>query len=566
MTRVAAYWGYMSKSNHTKQPLRIIPIGGLGEIGKNMTCFAYGQEAILIDSGIMFPTHDMPGVDYILPDFRPLLNLDLQLRGILYTHAHEDHIGAVAHVLEAFPGTPLHATPLTAALLEGKLKNARPPRQASIHVFQAGDSIDIGPFRAESFHLTHSIPDCVGYGLHTPQGLVVHTGDYKFDNTPVDGKASDYARLASWGKEGVRLLLADSTNADTPGWTPSEKVVEAAFERLFHDAKGRIMVATFASVISRIQLVANAATRYGRKLAIAGRSMQSNVRRARELGILRIADSTLISLKEAKNYPPEKVVLMVTGSQGEPAAVLGRLAKGRHSQIVIQEGDTIIVSAHPIPGNEEMVYRTINNLIQRGAQVIYDKLEEVHVSGHACQEEMKLMLHLTKPEFFLPIHGELRHLSQHAKLAREAGIPEANIVTVENGCVLELDADGLRERERLPGGYVFVSGRGVGEIGPAILREREALARAGFFLLSAHVSAQTGELLGEPEIITRGFLYLRDAEDTLELVRETVVSVLANNAEQPLATRRKRLHEQIDHLLYQGTRRKPLIFCLLHEI
>lgn len=555
----------MSDPIHPKYPLRIIPIGGLGEIGKNMTCFAYGREAIIIDTGIMFPTHDMPGVDYILPDFRPLFNLDLQLLGILYTHAHEDHIGAVSHVLEAFPGTPLHATPLTAALLEGKLKNSRPPRKASIHVFQAGDTIELGPFRAESFHVTHSIPDCVGYGLHTPHGLVVYTGDYKFDNTPIDGRASDYARLASWGKGGVRLLLADSTNADSPGWTPSEKVVEVAFERLFHNAKGRIMVATFASVISRIQLAANAAARYGRKLAIAGRSMQGNVRRARELGILKIADSALISLKEAKNYPPDELVLMVTGSQGEPAAVLGRLAKGRHPQIAIQEGDTIIVSSHPIPGNEEMAYRTINNLIQRGAQVIYDKLEDVHVSGHACQEEMKLMLHLTQPEYFIPIHGELRHLSQHAKLASEAGVTESNILTVENGCILELDADGLRECERLPGGYVFVSGKGVGEIGPALLREREALSRSGFFLVSAHVSAHTGELLREPEIITRGFLYLHDAEEKLALVRETVASVLANNAEQRIETRRKRLHEQLERLLYQEMRRKPLLFCLLYE-
>ena len=555
----------MRNSISGKLPLHIIPIGGLGEIGKNMTCFAYGDEAIIIDTGIMFPTHDMPGIDFILPDFRPLLDLKLNILGILYTHAHEDHIGAVAHVLEAFPGTPLHATPLTAALLEVKLKSARSSRKANIHIFQAGDTIELGPFRAESFHITHSIPDCVGFGLHTPQGLVVFTGDYKFDNTPIDGPASDFARLASWGKDGVRLLLADSTNADTPGWTPSEKVVEAAFERVFRNAKGRIMVATFASVISRIQLAANTAARYGRKLAIAGRSMQGNVRRARELGILKIPDSTLIHLKEANNYPPEQLVLMVTGTQGEPAAVLGRLAKGNHQQIAVQEGDTIILSSHPIPGNEEMVYRTINNLIQRGAQVIYDKLEEVHVSGHACQEEMKLMLHLTQPEYFIPIHGELRHLSQHAKLANEAGVHESNILMVENGCMVELDEEGLHEGERLPGGHLFVSGKGVGEIGPAILREREALSRSGFFLVAAQVSALTGDLLQEPEIISRGFVYMQDSEETLALVRETVVSVLANNAEQSLAERRKRLQKQIERLLYQETRRKPFLLCLLYE-
>ena len=553
----------MTKSKH---PLRIIPIGGLGEIGKNMTCFIYGREAIIIDSGIMFPNQDMPGVDCILPDFRPLLEMDLDLLGVLYTHAHEDHIGAVTHLLEAFPGTKLHATPLTASLLQSKLKGSNAAKSAQIRVFQAGESTQLGPFRAESFSVTHSIPDCVGFGLHTPQGLVVHTGDYKFDNTPVDGRVSDYARLAAWGKAGVRLLLADSTNADEPGWTPSEKVVGAAFERLFHNAKGRIMVATFASVISRIQLVANAALRYGRKLAIAGRSMQENVRRARELGILHIPENSLIGLHDAKSYPPEQVVLMVTGSQGEPAAVLGRLAKGRHPHLRVQAGDTIIVSAHPIPGNEEMAYRTINDLIQRGAHVIYSQLEEVHVSGHACQEEMKLMLHLTQPEYFLPIHGELRHLTQHARLAREAGVHEENVHTIENGTILELDDEGLHERERLPGGYLFVAGKGVGEIGPRILREREELARKGILLLSALVSAQTGELLGEPEIISRGFLNLRDVPDTLALLQETTASVLANNANQALPTRRKRLREQISQLLARETRNKPQVFCFVNEV
>ncbi len=555
----------MSEPIPTKQPLRIIPIGGLGEIGKNMTCFVYGRQAIIIDTGIMFPTQDMPGIDYILPDFRPLLDLDLQLLGILYTHAHEDHIGAVSHVLDAFPNAPLFATPLTAALLEVKLKNSRSKHPANIHIFQAGECLELGPFRAESFHVTHSIPDCVGYGLHTPQGLVVFTGDYKFDNTPIDGPASDFARLASWGREGVRLLLADSTNADTPGWTSSEKVVEAAFDRVFHQAKGRIMVATFASVISRIQLAANTAERYGRKLAIAGRSMQGNVRRARELGILRIPDRTLIPLNEAKHLPAEQLVLMVTGSQGEPAAVLGRLAKGNHPQITVQEGDTIVLSSHPIPGNEEMVYRTINNLIQRGAEVIYNQLEEVHVSGHACQEEMKLMLHLTQPEYFIPVHGELRHLSQHAKLAKEAGVCKANILMVENGCVVELDENGLWERERLPGGYVYVSGAGVGEIGPAILRERESLARSGFFLVAAQVSALSGELLGEPEIISRGFVHLQDSAETRALIRKTVASVLANHAELPIGKRRKRLQENIARIIHQETRRKPFLLCLLYE-
>ncbi|MBZ0276521.1 MAG: ribonuclease J, partial [Anaerolineae bacterium] len=346
-----------------KSKLRIVPLGGLGEIGKNMTAFEIGNDAIIIDTGIMFPANDMLGVDYIIPDFRYLVERkDLKIHGIIYTHGHEDHTGATAHVVEAFKGVPIYATPLTAGLLEWKLREARLLEQTTINVFNAGDVLQVGPFRLESFHVCHSIPDCVGFGINTPYGLVVHTGDYKFDNTPVDGKKPDYARLAEFSRRGVLLLMADSTNADQAGWTPSESVIDGAFDTVFRQAKGRIMVATFASLISRIQQTAVAAERYGRKMAIAGHSMSENIKMARNLGILKIPDELFLDINELGRTPPSKVVIMVTGSQGEPSAVLARLATGRHRQLDVEVGDTIILSSHPIPGNEESVFRTVNKL------------------------------------------------------------------------------------------------------------------------------------------------------------------------------------------------------------
>ncbi|MBZ0303531.1 MAG: ribonuclease J, partial [Anaerolineae bacterium] len=490
-----------------KSELRIIPLGGLGEIGKNMMAIEMGNDAIIIDTGIMFPTNDMLGVDYIIPDFRYLIGRDnLTIHGILYTHGHEDHTGAVAHVVESLPGVPIYATPLTAALLTVKLQDARLKDKTEVNVFQAGDVLKVGPFKVESFHVCHSIPDCVGFGINTPFGIIVHTGDYKFDNTPVDGKQPDYAKLADFSRRGVVLLMADSTNADQPGWTPSESVVSSAFDTVFREAHGRIMVATFASHISRIQQVATYAEFYGRKLAIAGHSMTENVKMARKMGILDIDDDLLVELHRINNYPPHKIVVMVTGTQGEPSAVLGRLAIGQHRHLDIMADDTIVISAHAIPGNEEMVYRTINRLFQRGANVIYDPIAPVHVSGHARQEEMKLMLNLTRPRFFLPVHGELRHLREHAKLAVQSGVAQENTFVVENGFTLIVNKYGVRIGDRVPGGYVFVDGSGVGDIGRAVIRDREILARDGFLIVVINVDKKTGAILDEPEIISRGFI------------------------------------------------------------
>ncbi len=552
-------------ANMAKAKLRIVPLGGLGEVGKNMTVFELGDDALIVDTGIMFPANDMFGVDYIIPDFRYLQErTDLKIHGILYTHGHEDHVGATQHVVEAFPGVPIWATPLTAGLIEVKLRNANLHKTTKINVFQAGDVLKIGPFEVESYHVCHSIPDCVGFGINTPFGMVVHSGDYKFDNTPVDGKKPDYAKLAEFSKRGVLLLMADSTNADQPGWTPSESVIDGAFDAVFRQAKGRIMVATFASLISRIQQVAKAAERYGRKIAVAGHSMAENIKMARDLGILNVPDDMFIDLNRIGQMQDSKVVIMVTGAQGEPSAVLARLATGRHRQLDIQESDTVIISAHTIPGNEESVNRTINRLFQRGADVIYDPIAPVHVSGHARQEEMRLLINLTNPRYFLPVHGELRHLRSHARLAIESGIPEDHVFVVENGFVVEADKNGVRVGERVPGGYVFVDGSGVGDIGKAVIRDREILARDGFLMVSVTVDRKSGEMVENPEIISRGFVYLRDSNELIELVKSTINDVLVNNSGQN-GKRRDKLQDSISRVLYNETGRRPMVFSVINE-
>lgn len=550
----------------TKPKLRIVPIGGCGEIGKNMTLFEYGRDAFIIDTGVMFPANDMLGVDYIIPDFRYILERkDLILHGIVYTHGHEDHTGAVAHVIDQFRKVPIYATPLTAALLEVKLRDARLSNETTINVFKPGDTITVGPFTLESYHVTHSIPDCVGFGINTPHGLIVYSGDYKFDNTPIDGKRTDYAKLAEFSRRGVLMLMGDSTNAEKPGWTQSEIIVNAAFDDIFRDAKGRIIVATFASHISRIQQVANLARRYGRKLAIAGHSMRENVKTSLKIGLLDIPDDMLVELDRISSYQPQSIVIMATGSQGEPTAVLGRLATGQHRSLDVMEGDTIVLSSHTIPGNEETVSRTINRLFQRGAEVIYDPIAPVHVSGHANQEEMRLLMSLTNPKFFMPIHGELRHLRAHARLAMQSGIQPQNVFVVENGQVIEVDRHGARmTNERIPGGYVFVDGSGVGDIGRAVFRDREILARDGFMMVVATVDGD-GRLIGDPEIISRGFIYLKDADELLEQIKSTVIEVLNSTRQIRNGRRRDRLQEALSRMLYNETKRRPMVFSLINE-
>jgi len=543
-------------SNNKK--FRIIPLGGLGEVGKNMMAYEYSDDILLVDTGIMFPENDMLGIDYIIPDFQYLHDKSEHVRGIIITHGHEDHIGAIHHVLNRIPA-PVFATPLTRGLVEVKLSRNGILGKADLRTVKAGETIQIGPFQVEFFHVSHSVPDAVGLGITTPAGLVVHSGDYKFDHTPVDGWPTDFAKLAEFSQRGVTVLLADSTNAERPGWTASEKAITPALDEVFRNAPGRIIIATFASLISRMQQVADIAVRYQRKVAFVGMSMVDNAKMARKLGYLKMPDDTLVSIDEALHLPPEKVVLMCTGSQGEPSSIIGRLSTGTNRQFDVQAGDTIVLSSHPIPGNEEAISKTINRLFRRGADVIYESIAPVHVSGHASQEEQKLLLNLVRPKNFIPIHGELRHLRQHARLGRQVGIPKENILVVENGQIIELVDGQIQLAERIPGGYIFVEGDSISELSKDIMREREQLARSGIFLIDISVDKYSGRLANEPEIITRGFVAADESEKLLPLVRKKVTEVVNTRGLDD----EKIITEQVRSLLQLETKRKPLVIVTL---
>jgi ribonuclease J len=535
--------------------IRIVPLGGLGEVGKNMMAVEYGEEILIIDAGLMFPENDMLGIDYIIPDFQYLMDKRQRVCGIIVTHGHEDHTGAIHHLLEQIKA-PIYATRLTRGLVENKLSRGGLLSQVKLNTVQAGGVEQIGPFKVEFFHVCHSIPDGVGLGIETPAGLIVHSGDFKFDHTPVDSWPTDFAKLGEFSGRGVLVLMSDSTNADKHGWTPSERVIEPALDHVFRSSSGRIIVATFASVISRMQQVANIAINHGRKIAFVGTSMNENVRISRRLGYLEIPDDLMISVDQALKMKPSEIVLMCTGSQGEPSSILGRLSTGTNRQFDLQSGDTVVLSSHPIPGNEESVHRAINRLFRRGANVIYDAIAPVHVSGHASQEEEKLLINLVKPKHFIPIHGELRHLHQHADLARELGIPAERVATVENGHSIEFDNGTMRLGERVPGGYVFVDGAGVGDIGPGVVREREALARDGIVLINLALNRTTGELIDDPEIITRGFIIIRNADELMagmsKLIHETVRRANGELKDD--------LRNTLMSYIYNETKRRPMIF------
>lgn len=543
-----------------QKKLRIIPLGGLGEVGKNMMAYEYGDNILLVDTGLMFPENDMLGIDYIIPDIDYLRQRRDLVRGIIITHGHEDHTGAIHHVLEDVHA-PIYATPLTRGLLEVKLARNGMLQKADLRTVQAGETVQIGPFKVDFFHVCHSIPDGVGLGIDTPAGLVVHTGDYKFDHTPVDNWPSDYAKLAEFSQRGVLALLSDSTNAERAGWTPSERVVDAAFDQVFREAKDRIIIASFASLISRMQQVANAAVRYGRKLAFVGTSMQDNYKMAMKLGYLEFPENLLVSIEQARTMPGSEVVIMCTGSQGEPTSILGRLSTGRNRLFDLQAGDTVVLSSHPIPGNEENVYRTINRLFERGANVIYESIAPVHVSGHASQEEMKLLIHLVRPKFFIPIHGELRQLKQHALLAKQLGIPEENIAVIENGQVVELTADSMTLGERVPAPMVFVDGSGVGDVDPDVMREREELSREGIVLVNLSLDPVTKRLRQEPEIMTRGFMLTRESDEVLAQARRRIIETV-NKANGNL---QQDVEQVVKSVLFSETRRRPMVFVSVNK-
>ena len=539
--------------------LRILPLGGLGEIGKNMTIIEYEDDILIVDAGVMFPENDMLGVDLIIPDYNYLMEGDRRskVRAILITHGHEDHIGALPHLVEDI-AAPIYATPLTLGLIENKLREAKNLHEVELVSFRAGEVLQIGPFTVEPFHVAHSIPDCVGFGITTPVGLIVHTGDYKFDHTPIDSWPPDFAKLAEFSQRGVLALLADSTNADRPGWTESETDLLEGFEDVFRKADGRIIVATFASLISRVQIAAAAALKYNRKMAIAGRSMRDAIKIARKLGYLELPDDLIVDLGVAVKMPPSQVVIMVTGSQGEPSAVLGRLARGQHNQLSIQEGDTVIFSAHPIPGNEELIYRTINQLYRRGALVLYDRIAKVHVSGLASREEMKLLINLIRPLFLIPVHGELRHLKLHAEMGKTLGIPQERIAVVENGTPIDLTPYSMTVRDRLPGGYVFVDGAGVGDIGWAEVRDRDRLAQAGYFFAVIRTSDR-GEMAGRPKLSTRGFINEKEAEELLKGAEELIAHVVGEAFVAGRKVTDGQVESALSRFLYDETGKRPVI-------
>lgn len=549
--------------------VRIVPLGGLGEIGKNMSIIEYRDAdthgSIIIDAGIMFPENDMLGIDYIIPDYSYIMDKLDTIEGVIITHGHEDHTGAIAHLMEDVQA-PVYATPMTRALLEGKLNEANIADRVTLVTLQAGDTIRMGCFLVEAFHQCHSIPDSLGLGITTPIGLIVHTGDFKIDQTPVDGWANDFGKLSEFGQRGVLALMSDSTNVTVPGWTPSEVMIDSAFDQVFQQAQGRIIIATFSSLISRVQQVANAAKRYNRKIAVTGYSMTRNTGIARELGYLDIPDSMLVDLSEAHHLPNKEVVILTTGTQGEPRAGLGRLSRGIHRQMDVEPDDTIVMSSHPIPGNEEMVHRTMNKLIQRGANVVYDPVASVHVSGHAAQEELKFIYNMLQPKFFIPVHGELRHLHAHARMAMEMGQVRENIAVVENGYIIDITRDSLTVGERVPGGYVFVDGTGVGDVGPEVLRDREILGRHGFVIITVTLDRDTRQMIGQPEIISRGFVFVRDARELMNATQNAVKEVIDDNRHGSLRNLKQDIEKRLDRFFYSQTRRRPMIFASVTEV
>jgi len=552
------------------QTLRIIPLGGVGEIGKNMTAIQYsdgtpeGEAIVVLDAGMMFPEAHMLGVDLVIPNISYLLENKDKVLGIIITHGHEDHIGALPYILPQL-NVPLYATRLAAGLIQVKLKLTR-VRDATINIIEKRATFPLGPFTIETFHVSHSIPDGIGVALTTPLGTIVHSGDFKFDPNPVDGEMTDFAKLAELGARGVLALMSDSTNADSPGHTPSEQVIADTFARVFALAEGRIIVATFASNISRIQQAIEAAARFERKVCIIGRSMQDNVRMAMELGYLTADPSRFIRVDELNHYASSEIVIVCTGGQGEPTSALTRMANREHKQVTLRPGDTVILSASAIPGNEEMVNKTLNNLFREGATVYYDKFLDVHVSGHASQEEEKWMINLVRPKYFIPVHGEYRHLVIHGRLAESLGYRRENILIVENGDVIEFDK-GKRARvvrEGVSASDVLVDGIGVGDIGSVVLRDRHHLAQDGFFIAMLGIDMRTGEIVFGPEIETRGFVYAPEAESVLEGAKQIIRDAVAASAHDTGLS--ATLKQVLGTFLYKTTRRRPMVIPVVTEL
>ena len=547
--------------------VQIIPLGGLGEIGKNMTAFRYGDDMILIDAGLMFPEDDMLGIDLVIPDISYLIENQDKLKGIFLTHGHEDHIGALPYVMKQID-CPVYGTALTLGILEGRLKENGVSSE-NCRIIKPGDKITAGAFKLDFIRVNHSIPDAIAIAINTPIGTIIHTGDFKIDHTPVDGQVTEFNKFAEYGDRGVLALLADSTNAERPGFTPSEKMVGKTFDDEFRYAKNRIIVATFSSNVHRIQQVIDAALKYDRKVAVIGRSMVNVVNIAKELGYLKAPEGEIIDIDETHNYTPDKIVIITTGSQGEPMSALTRMAMNDHKKVDIMPGDTVIISATPIPGNEKLVSRTIDHLYKLGADVIYEKSNGVHVSGHASQEEIKLMHNLVRPKFFIPVHGEFRHLIKHANLAQSLGMPKENIVIAENGSVIELTKNSIGINGKVPAGKVLVDGLGVGDVGNIVLRDRRQLSQDGIMIVVVTIDKENCHVVSGPDIVSRGFVYVREAEGLMDEAKDKVQLALEKceeNGVSEWSTIKSTVRDSLGRFLYERTRRRPMILPIIMEI
>ena len=555
-------------SKNNKNRLRVIPLGGLGEIGKNITVFEYGNDMIVVDVGSIFPREDMPGVDLVIPDTTYIEKNRDKLRGYVITHGHEDHIGASPYIFKPIPA-PVYGTRIALALIENKLKEHRLNNDVDLRMVEPGDTIRLGVFSVEFIKVNHSIAGSCALAIHTPVGTVIHTGDFKVDYTPVDGARLDLGRLAELGRNGVLLLMCESTNVERQGYTMSERTVGETFMNLFDKADGRIIVAMFASNIHRIQLVVDAAVKYGRKVCLIGRSMINVAKVAMQLGELKIRDSDLVSADDIDRYRDEELAIVTTGSQGEPMSGLSRMAFAEHRKLAIRATDMVIVSATPIPGNEKSVSRVINQLVRIGANVIYEALAEVHVSGHARREEIKLIHALTKPKFFIPIHGEYRHLYQHARLAISMGMPEENVLIPEIGDVVELDRNSMTPAGVVQSGSVLIDGLGVGDVGSVVLRDRRLLAEDGMLIVVMGVDHELGEVVTGPDIISRGFIYMRDSDDLVEGARQAARKAIDEYGQinsSDWSHIKSDVRDSVQKYIYDRLKRKPMILPIIVEI
>ena len=557
------------KSKAEPKPIKVSFLGGLNEVGKNMTLFEYGEDMFLVDCGLAFPDQDMLGVDLVLPDFTYVERNADRIRGIVITHGHEDHIGGLPYLLKVL-NVPVYGTKLTIGLIQGKLREHGLLNSASLNVIKPGDVITLGGFTVEAIHVNHSIPDALGLAIRCEGGTIVHTGDFKIDTTPIDGGMMDLGRLAEIGQEGVLCLMSDSTNAERPGFTESERKLGESFETLFRKAgNNRIIVATFSSNIHRVQQIMNVAASLGRKVALVGRSLENVVSISAELGYLNIPEGIVIDINMINRYPADKLVIITTGSQGEPMSALTRMAFSDHRKVEIHPNDYVIISATPIPGNEKTVSRVVNELMKLGADVVYEKMYEVHVSGHACQEELKMIMGIVKPKYFIPVHGELKHLRKHAGLALSMGIPKENILIADNGRVAEISKKALRCTSTVPAGRVFVDGYGVGDVGSVVLRDRKHLAQDGLVIVAVCIDRESGMIVSGPDVVTRGFVYVKESEELINAAREVAVEAIEAQTDGGYFdwnSIKASLRDEISHLMYERTKRSPMILPVIMEV